>query len=49
MNEIPIILVGYQNLRIQDLAHKGLIGSLNVTYHAGKFLTWFLKKSITIR
>jgi hypothetical protein len=39
MNEIPIILVGYQNLRIQYLAHKGLIGYLDVTYHAGKFLT----------
>jgi hypothetical protein len=44
MNEIPIILVGYQNFRIQYLAHKDLVGSLDVTY----YLTWFLKKSITI-
>jgi len=39
MNEIPIILVGYQNLKFQYLAHKGLICSLDVTHHAGKFLT----------
>jgi hypothetical protein len=39
MNEIPIIIVGYENLRIQYLAHKGLIGSLDVTYHACKVFT----------
>jgi hypothetical protein len=36
-------------LRIQYLAHKGLIGSLDVTYHACKVFTWLKKKSITIR
>jgi hypothetical protein len=46
--KIPKIHKGYQNLRIQELTHKGFVGSLYAFYRAGRFFTQFLKIFITV-
>jgi len=45
--KIAKIHEGYQNLRIQELTHKGFVGSLHAFYQAGRFFTQFLKIFIT--